>query len=339
MLVPRSVVWVFTAVCNLNCLHCYVSRFRSLNELSIDEKMKLVKEFADLGIEHVNLTGGEPLIHRDLPEIVKALADYGIDISVVTNGTIISDGKLEVLAKYYSSVYVSLDGPRAIHDRIRGVGVFDRVIEFLTKARELGIKLGTVMAVSTINYAYAKEYVEIASRFEPAEIVLIPVMPAGGARTLNIYVNHLEYMFAVKQALEKAQEIGVSIHLWCSPFAAAVLKYSNMVAHGCRTLNVIDIDPAGRILLCDTMDIAITSIRGEGSLGKALERYVSNDIVKSVIEPQLNEPCLSCEQKLICKGGCFSRAYAVFGDLNAGDPLCPLVAESKKRRCPSCEIV
>ncbi len=331
MAVPRSVVWIFTPVCNLNCLHCYVARLRPLSELSTDEKLKLIKEFADLGIEHVNLTGGEPLIHRDTPEIIRALVDYGIEVSMVTNGTVISGEKLEMLARYGVSVYVSLDGPPAAHDRIRGAGAFNRVMEFLTKIRELGVRFGTVMAVSTINYAYAGQYIEIASRFEPGEIAMIPVMPVGRARILGIYVNHLEYMFAVRQALEKAQEIGTPIHLWCSPFAGAVIKSPNVVAHGCRTLDVVDIDPAGRILLCDTIDLVIASIRREGSLSKALERYVSNSVVRSVVDPQLSEPCSRCEHRSVCKGGCFSRAYILFGDLNAGDPLCPLVAEFRKR--------
>ncbi len=339
MVIPRSIVWVFTSICNLSCLHCYAAKFRLLNELSIEDKLKLVKEFANLGIEYVSLTGGEPLIHRDTPEIVRMLADYGIEVSVVTNGTVTSDEKLRMLAKYSVSVYVSLDGPRVIHDRIRSAGVFDKVMEFLTKARELGIRFGTVMAVSTINYTYAKQYIEIASRFEPSEIAMIPVMPVGRARILGIYVNHLEYMFAVRQALEKAQEIGIPIHLWCSPFVGAVIKSPSIVAYGCRTLDVVDIDPAGRILLCDTIDLAIASIRREGSLSKALEVYSSSSIVKNVIEPKLPEPCSSCEQRSLCRGGCFSRAYALSGDLNAGDPLCPLVAESRNRRCASCEIL
>ena len=251
----------------------------------------------------------------------------------------IDNEKLRMLSRHGVFVYVSLDGPQSVHDRIRGAGAFRRVMEFLTKIKELGIGFSTVMAVSTINYTYAEQYIEIASKLEPSEIAMIPVMPTGRARILNIYVNHVEYILAVRQALEKARELGIFIHLWCSPFANAVIKSSNVIAHGCRTLDVVDIDPEGRILLCDTIDIVISSIRKEGSLRKALEKYSSNAMVKNVVEPRLVEPCSRCEQRSICRGGCFSRAYTVYGDLNAGDPLCPLVAESRKRRCSSCGVV
>jgi len=315
----------------MNCIHCYTTRFHILSELSKSEKLKLARELASIGIEHVSLSGGEPLIHEDLTELIKVLKEEGIEISIVTNGSVVDSNRIGLLARYEVSVYVSIDGPRAIHDRIRYVGSFDRAMNFLTKLRELGLEFGTVMAVSTVNYMYSGEYVEIVMKFEPSEVALIPVMPVGRARVTGTYVSYLEYLYAVKQALESAQSYGVYLHLWCSPFIKIVIPSPEVVAYGCRTLDVIDIDPAGRLILCDTVDIVVASIRREGSLRKAIEKYMASDIVKRVLYPQLSKPCSECSLRTLCRGGCFSRAYTLFGDLNAGDPLCPLVAKYSGR--------
>jgi len=319
----------------MSCIHCYTARFHILSELSKSEKLRLARELASIGIEHVSLSGGEPLIHEDLTELIKVLKEEGIEISIVTNGSVVDSDRIELLARYGVSVYVSVDGPKAIHDRIRYVGSFDRAMSFLTKLRELGLEFGTVMAVSTVNYMYSGEYVEIVMKFEPYEVALIPVMPVGRARITGTYVSYLEYLYAVRQALEKAQNYGVYLHLWCSPFIKTVIPSPKVVAYGCRTLDVIDIDPAGRLMLCDTVDIVVASIRREGSLRKAIEKYVTSDIVKRVIYPQLSKPCSECSLRTWCKGGCFSRAYTLFGDLNAGDPLCPLVAKYQRMQSGS----
>ena len=324
---PRFVVWIMTAACNLSCRHCYTWRFRGLRELSLEEKLRLARELAELGVEHVNITGGEPTIHPHFPEVFRELVDRGVGVSLSTNATVLRRGVLEMLSKAGSYVYVSLDGPREVHEWLRGHGTFDRVMQGVRELRSWGIPFTVVMAVSRVNYRYPGRVMEIASSVGAEEMAMIPVMPVGRARETGVYVEPGQYLEAIRIAEAKAEELGYPLSLWCTPFAPLVTR-SRYVRHSfCRSLDIADIDPSGRLLLCDVTDVVVASVRDAGSFAEAWRRYVSSPVVNSVVSPsRLPEACETCPLRNACRGGCFARALALRGGLNAGDPLCPRIA-------------
>ena len=327
---PETIIWIFTAKCNLNCPHCYTSRFLRFKEMTMEEKLKLINEMGEIGIEHVGLSGGEPLIHPELPMIIKKLSDYGISISLVTNACTIPPNVLNVLATRDVYVYVSIDGPRDIHDKIRGVGTFEKVIKNVEKLRAYGIDFGTIMAVNKINYKYVKDYLELALKLGTSNPSLIPVMSSGKAMNNDIYIESEEYIEAIKMAEEFVEEIGYRLSLWCTPFAPLISSSKYIYSSFCRTLDITDIDPSGNILACDIVDVVITNIRDK-SLAKALEDYANSEIIREITEPsKLSEPCSKCSLRTLCRGGCFARAFLIYGDFNAGDPLCPRVHRYEK---------
>ena len=322
---PETIIWIFTAKCNLNCPHCYTSRFLRSKELSLKEKLRLIDEMGELGIEHVGLSGGEPLIHPELSMILRRLYDYDISISLVTNACIAPSSIVELLATYDVYVYVSIDGPKNIHDSVRGLGTFEKVLRNVEKLRKYGIDFGTVMAISKINYKYVKEYLELALKLGATYPSLIPVMPSGKAMSNGIYIESDEYVKAIETAVKFIEQVGYPISLWCTPFAPLVSNSRYIYSSFCRTLDITDIDPSGNILACDIIDYIVTNIR-DRSLAKALEDYINNEVIKEITEPpKLPEPCLKCPLKTFCRSGCFARAFSIYGDFNAGDPLCPKI--------------
>ncbi|MET1159468.1 MAG: radical SAM protein [Thermoprotei archaeon] len=317
-------IWIFTGICNLDCIHCYAYRFRSLRELSLEEKLKLAHELGELGLEFVGLSGGEPLIHPHLPHILGVLQKYGIDKSLVTNATIVRDDILNTLYRTDTRVIVSIDGPREIHDAIRGKGVFDRVVANIKKIEKVLGSFSAVIAVNKLNYRVMDRVVETAIKLGADHISLIPVMPSGKALINKIYVETPEYIEALVKAREKASEYGVYINTWCTPWSSFIHGYTGTYSY-CRTVSGFDIDPAGNLLLCDVIDLVITSTRGR-KLTEALEEYYNHPYVKAVINPgKLSEPCKSCILSQTCKGGCYARSYNLGRELNSGDPLCPRV--------------
>jgi len=76
----------------------------------------------------VILWGGEPLVYSEFENIVKYLRAYGFELAIITNGVLLNKYS-ELIKNEFRSVYVSIDGPREIHDSIRGKGVFEKVIE------------------------------------------------------------------------------------------------------------------------------------------------------------------------------------------------------------------
>ncbi|AEM39491.1 Radical SAM domain protein [Pyrolobus fumarii 1A] len=324
-----TAIWIITGVCNLNCLHCYAYRWRGRRELSLEEKMRLVREFSECEIEYVNISGGEPLLHPHTRQVLEGLREAGIETSIVTNGTMINDEWSRLLAKLEVFVFVSLDGPKDVHEMQRGPGTYDRVIKGIERLKKHGVPYALVMAVSKLNWRYTSEFVELAVKLGAERPILIPVMPFGRALENRIYVSTWEYNRAVINAARKARELGVKLQLWCSPFAFMTVppvNHDDIVVSYCRLAPVVDIDPQGNVLLCDVMDIVLGSVRGK-PLREVIEMVERHPLVGEVFEPKgLPEACKKCPYVKLCRGGCFTRALVLRGSLNAGDPLCPRVA-------------
>jgi len=323
---PRTIIWIFTAKCNLRCPHCYASIFEGEEELGLEEKLLLIREAGESGVEHIGLSGGEPLIHPDLPIMLREISDYGMTVSLVTNATVLGRDVLDALARYDVYVYVSLDGPRHVHEWIRGRGTYDRVLETIYLLRRYGVDYGFVMAVGRHNYMHARDYVGLAEDLGADHAALIPVMPVGRALINHLWVRAREYLFAVRNALDRAMETGYQLSFWCTPFLDLITSYGGAWTYYCRIANVVDISPSGDLLLCDVLSYRVASVRGNG-LRRALEKYYVDPVVKEIVRPsRLPSQCMKCRLRDLCRGGCYARSYVLRGDYNMGDPLCPRIS-------------
>ncbi len=322
----RFIVWLVTAKCNLSCAHCYASRFSGLRELTTEEALALIREASELGVAHINFTGGEPLLRGDIVTLMEEARDLAVGVSMVTNGTVVTERVAERLARLNVYAYVSLDGPRReVHERLRGPGTWDRVLRGIELLREAGVDFSTVMAVCRHNASCVGEYVAKAEELGAEAACIIPVMPSGRA-TESLAPSPKQMLEAVLEADSASEELGYPVSVWCYAPAALYSRSKYLVVYGCRTLSVVDVDPAGNLLVCDVLDFRVSSWRELG-LRRAYEAYSSAEIVRSLVSPELREPCASCPVAGACRGGCFARAYLMSGDIKAPDPLCPRVAE------------
>jgi MoaA/NifB/PqqE/SkfB family radical SAM enzyme len=108
--------------CNLRCVSCACWRSTTRDELSTDEWKDVLRQLARLPISKANFTGGEPLIRKDAVELMRFAREVGIArVHLNTNAILLTPAKLgEVLDAGARSFNVSVDGPGALHDRIRG---------------------------------------------------------------------------------------------------------------------------------------------------------------------------------------------------------------------------
>lgn len=294
--------------------------------MGLREKIRLIKEMSEIGIKHIGLSGGEPLIHKDLPIILREIFDHGMTITMVTNGTIKDGDLLDLLYRYGVFLYVSIDGPRKIHDRLRGSGVYDRVMETINALRNKGIEYATIMAVSRYNYKYTGEHIDIAYKVGAEHAAIIPVMPSGRAYLTSLWINASEYYSSIMKALDRAREIHYPISFWCTPFLRLVSNYENSWTYYCRTMKTVDIGCSGELLPCDVLDVTISNACIKG-LKKALNEYYNNPIINNIVYPKkLPEKCMKCIIKEFCRGGCYARSFILRGGFNEGDPLCPIIS-------------
>jgi MoaA/NifB/PqqE/SkfB family radical SAM enzyme len=120
--------------CNLRCVSCSCWHDTTRNELTTEEWKDVLRQLVQLPIHKVNFTGGEPLIRRDAIELMGFAQAVGIRRTHLnTNAILLTPAKLdEVLACGIRSFNISVDGPRDLHDQIRGrIGGFDRTIKHL----------------------------------------------------------------------------------------------------------------------------------------------------------------------------------------------------------------
>lgn len=324
-----NLTWIITAKCNLDCKHCYVKpRLLGKPELTLQQKARIAEEAAQLGIRHAAITGGEPLTHPHFPAVAQILREHGVNIYVSTNATAITPKTARLLAKLEAHATASLDGPdKQTHEQLRGPGTWNKAMEGIKLLQKEGVPVTPVMAVHRHNYHKTGQYLELAHRLGLQWAALIPVIPAGRAREAGLAPTPSRFAQAVKQAAEKAQELAVHVTFWCAPFTPTIARNKYTLTWSCRQTNTADIDPAGKILLCDTLDIAVAD--AAASLQKALQQYQNHPLVKKARNPHLlPQPCGECPIAETCKAGCFARAYLQTGKLTAPDPLCPEPSKS-----------
>ena len=130
---PLGVSWIVTNRCNLHCVYCDCPEV-FLKELTTTEALDAIDEMAALGTIRVHITGGEPLMRRDLPTLIERLRFHDIRVSLSSNGTLIP--KKRRLVRGLRSVSLSLDGPPKNHEAHRGAGQVEEVRAALAVLRE-----------------------------------------------------------------------------------------------------------------------------------------------------------------------------------------------------------
>lgn len=151
--IPQTCVWEVTMGCNMRCGHCGSSCKTALpGELSTEEALKLADMIGDLGLTWVTLSGGEPLIRKDLPQIIRRLNENGVKANVITNGWEITEEMAKILKDAgVSTLAISIDGTKKIHDKIRRPGAFDRAKKAFGILEKLGVYTASITTITKAN--------------------------------------------------------------------------------------------------------------------------------------------------------------------------------------------
>jgi mycofactocin radical SAM maturase len=166
---PVTITWEVTLGCNLHCDHCLSGSgpgHQRPNELNTAEAREFIAECDEMDVFQVNIGGGEPFIRPDFMELLEELTERNISTCVSTNGTQLDKETLDrVEAMEPLFLQVSLDGLRADNDAIRGDGVYDQVVDTLSRLadRDIGTTVNTVVTSQNVRdlpeiYDLAREH-------------------------------------------------------------------------------------------------------------------------------------------------------------------------------------
>jgi heme d1 biosynthesis radical SAM protein NirJ len=149
------VIWNLIRRCNLNCIHCYsLSADTDFpGELSTEEVYAVMGDLRAFGVPVLILSGGEPLLRRDILDISARAKAMGLYVGLSSNGALVDAAMADRIAAVgYDYVGISLDGIGAVHDRFRRQqGAYAASLAGIRLLRERGIKVGLRFTVTERN--------------------------------------------------------------------------------------------------------------------------------------------------------------------------------------------
>ena len=289
----RNISYVRLSVtdkCNMRCFYCLPEGFKHFetpdNWLTFDEIERVIGAFTRLGVHRVRLTGGEPLVRKNLPDLITRLAalDGLDDLSLSTNASLLSTYAEDIKQAGVTRINVSLDTLNAKQfTEITGNGKLDQVLAGLQAAKKAGLaplKINTV-AMKGIN---DDEFIDLVKYCADMGFTLrfIETMPVGstGRNASNHYLNLEE----VIDQLDKEFELIPSIFPGGGPARYYKVKGTDLhigfitpiSQHFCETCNRVRISVDGTLYLClgDEHKVALRPLLRQGISDRDLEGVI-----------------------------------------------------------------
>jgi|GEM_PF-3545844 len=177
--IPFILYFLVTERCNLKCSYCWIRRSSEVyeQEMSTAKVLQVIDDFHKLGTRYVSILGGEPLLRTDLAEILTHIRGRGMMNDVITNGLLIHK-QLEAL-KQCHIVCISLEGPPETHERDRGAGTYDRIMQNveLLRANNVRFRFNATITRNTIHTF--KHIAELAKKYNAGIAVGVAIMNTG----------------------------------------------------------------------------------------------------------------------------------------------------------------
>jgi MoaA/NifB/PqqE/SkfB family radical SAM enzyme len=150
--------------CNCRCVMCDIWQRKDGSETRAADLEPHRESIRRLGVEHVVLSGGEPLLNRELDAICGFFRGLGVRITLLTTGLLLNK-KADIVAAGFDDIIVSIDGPPEVHDRIRRVSAAFQVIQkgvLEVRARRPGIPISCRTTVQKLNHTHLRATVSAA---------------------------------------------------------------------------------------------------------------------------------------------------------------------------------
>ena len=332
-----SIYIELTRRCNLNCIHCCLDKNKPVEDkFQLNEYLRVIEEYYSLPTHSKNiiLFGGEPLLNRNWLEIAIFAKDLGFEVSILTNGTLITREIAEKLASTNIRVQVSLDGSsKKTHDFIRGNGAFEATMRGITNLTQVGINgdyLWLSFTPMKINLHEIKDFVELSVSMGVYCLHLPALISLGNAkRNLSTVSYSLEEKIQFDESLEEAkrQYPFLRFSKIISDTTLRILR-GDMRLLMCSCQAPLYIDVEGNIFWC------VNALSDEYCLGNIetsrlaeipnQNKYqnILSQFEQRIKKIKSQQPCTSCKWNAFCPPPCPMRALAGYGTMMSVDGHC-----------------
>ncbi len=342
---PMMIVWNYTMDCNLKCKHCYQDAGpigKRENELTTEERFRVVDDIASNDIPTIFFSGGEPIIRKDFWDIAKYAKEKGMYLSIASNGTLFTKENAKKTKDIgFGYVAVSLDASTPErHDEFRGVpGMWKRSVEGIRNLLDAGVTTCIQYTFSRDNADELPEMFKLREKLGAYKVIVYNYIPVGrGAFENDPTPEQREWAYKIMyDELEAGKHVVAStapqLGRYCKQHNADSVIISHYGDAKAKELGVISeivggcgagraycaIQPDGKVTPCVYMPELVVGDLRKQSFKEIWEE--SSVMISLRDRSNLQGHCADCEYKALC-GGCRARAYAYFGDLKAPDPGC-----------------
>ncbi len=334
------VQWHLTEQCNLRCRHCYQNTSASVMTFpeiiraidSVDATLKGWVTDHDMDMSpSFHFTGGEPLLHDRLFDILEHVGSLGYATALMSNGTLITDDVARKLKQaQVKEVQVSVEGMEAVHDSIRGQGSFRKALSGIENLLANSINTSINLTLSRLNIGEVAGLVELAGDMGIGAVTFSRLVACGRGNEISDQMLTPPELAEFYRNVHERQAAGKGTFTSLDPlFTVSDLKEdvpaSDFPVGGCAAgVFGITITADGSIMPCRRMDLSIGNIR-ETSLR---ELWAESPVLWSLRNrEEYRDKCGSCYYWAVCRG---CRAIALAHARSRGnedflgpDPQCP----------------
>ena len=323
---PSLISWNLTKLCNLRCPHCYMSAGASAeNELTTKECFGLLDEMKTLGTEMLILTGGEPLLRKDIFDIATYASQRGIWVVMGSNGVLITDKVArKMVACGVKGVAVSIDSidPEKHNSFRGGPNSWDYSVRAIDVCKANGLEVLVQTTVMDMNYDEIPELIAFAREKGAWSFNLYFMVQTGRGQLMND-LDALRTEGMLSQLVDVQDDYRpMLVRSKCAPHFKRISYergLGGLESGGCMAgTHYCRITPEGDVTPCPYMTVSAGNVRAQSFT----DIWQSSQVLRDLRDPtRLKGRCGACEFNELC-GGCRCRAFAGFGDYLQEDPAC-----------------
>jgi AdoMet-dependent heme synthase len=347
-LAPFTIAWEVTRACAFACKHCRADaqHQRDPRELSTEEGFRLIDRLAVFGSPILVFTGGDPMMRRDLFDLIAYAARKGLRCSLTPTATALPTVERLKQAKEAGirRIALSLDAPTPeAHDEFRQVhGSWKRTMQILHNAKEVGLSVQVNTTVSTFNVEQLPEMVPFVEEVEAVQWSVFFLVPTGRAQA-RYMVSPQKHEKVFHWLYDLSKDAPFDIKATAAPmyrrvaiqrkkgengegqpvtFQGAGFQYADGLNRPTKGVNdgngFLFISHLGQIMPSGFLPVDCGNVRQDD----VVEIYRYHPVFKDLRDyERLKGKCRICDFRDVC-GGQRGRAYGVTGDYMETDPAC-----------------
>jgi SynChlorMet cassette radical SAM/SPASM protein ScmF len=323
----NQIYFYLTEGCNLRCRHCWIApKFqdggRTYPALTVDLFRSVVEQGKSLGLSGLKLTGGEPLLHSEIIEILEFVRGEELDLTIETNGVLCTAEIARKIGECHNPfVSVSLDGADAeTHEWVRGVpGCFEAALEGVRNLTQAGINPQIIMTLMRRNKDQMERVVRLAESIGAESVKFNVAQPTARGKTLHESRDTLSIEELVETGVWVENSLSNSTDLrlvFDHPAAFRPLgKMFGAKGDGCSTcgiLGILGVLANGSYALCGIGESVPELVFGHAADDLLADVWKKTRVLRELragLTDRLEGICGNCLMKGSCLGSCIAQNY------------------------------